>query len=161
MDILEKPACPILLSPPSGGPRLPALAVTLTWKPSARATLYAVELGLRDYFPLPLVWNESTAETSITIPAGKLLPGTLYFWHVAAINAAGKVTSVQHNFTIADVAVTPPVVTPPVVTPPVITPPVVLPPVVQVDVKAEITTIKARVDANFDDLIAQLTKAGL
>ncbi|HEX7607692.1 MAG TPA: lectin like domain-containing protein, partial [Candidatus Cryosericum sp.] len=102
---LEKPAVPILLSPPSGGPPLSTLAATLTWAASARATSYTVDLSARDYFPTPLVWSQSTTGTSVTTPT--LAPSTLYFWHVTATNAAGSVTTVQHNFTTPAVPVTP------------------------------------------------------
>jgi uncharacterized repeat protein (TIGR02543 family) len=99
---LEIPVVPSLLSPPSGQVTS-SLAPTLTWAVSARATSYTVELSRFDYFPT-LVWSQSTTGTSVTTPT--LAPSTLYFWHVRATNAAGSITSVQHNFT-TPAAVTP------------------------------------------------------
>lgn len=67
--------------------------ITLTWKPAARASSYNVLLGKTN--PPLLVTN--TVLTNYTV--SNLTPGTLYYWQIDAMNAAGTAPGETWNFT--------------------------------------------------------------
>jgi uncharacterized repeat protein (TIGR01451 family) len=91
-SILALPSAPVLSSPANGAADVD-LASSLIWNAASGAVSYDVYLGAS---PTPaLVAN--IAGTSYT--PGTLLPGTTYYWQVAAKNAAGSVSSAIFSFT--------------------------------------------------------------
>ncbi len=83
------PAAFSLLSPVQGSSSQP-LTPTLTWQPAAGATAYAVEIATTTAFGTADAYQSVLDGTAVgvTIPAGVLLPGVVYYWRVSAENGA-------------------------------------------------------------------------
>ena len=78
------PFPPVLVSPSgtTGEPRNPVL----TWRSSASATSYRVQLSTDSFFSVIAV-DSTVADT--LLPVSPLAANTRYFWHVSALNDSG------------------------------------------------------------------------
>ncbi|MFZ1082077.1 MAG: fibronectin type III domain-containing protein [Candidatus Kryptoniota bacterium] len=83
---LAPPPVPSLVSPANDSTNAP-LSVTLSWSASTNADSYQVELSTSSGFTSMVLNDSATTSTSVLTPT--LSPGTIYYWQVRAINAAG------------------------------------------------------------------------
>jgi subtilisin family serine protease len=81
-----RPPAPTLVSPAQGATRV-AVPVTLSWNASIGAESYRIQISRTLDFAT-LVLNRARVTTTSTPFAG-LAPGTVYYWRVRGINAAG------------------------------------------------------------------------
>lgn len=85
------PPVPVLDSPGSAAavaPTIDTLKPVYTWKPSAGATSYRIQVSRNSTFSW-LAVNSMTSETSYSLPWSTLNKGTQYWWRVQATNAQG------------------------------------------------------------------------
>jgi hypothetical protein len=101
---LDESACtqplpaPLLASPVSGEEDV-SLTPTLTWQAAPGALSY--HLSLYDDEFNTIVDQAQFTTTYFNVPAGKLLEGMMYHWHVRAVNGCGEdgEKPLQFNFT--------------------------------------------------------------
>jgi Zn-dependent metalloprotease len=96
------PAAPTLVSPPSGATGQ-SLTPTLDWNEPVGAGSYTVQVSTNSTFT-GIVVNETVtgaSNSNYTVTAGKLNPGTPYFWRVSATNGSGSASawSAYRSFT--------------------------------------------------------------
>jgi hypothetical protein len=83
---LPAPSTTVLLSPPDGSnDQLPAL--TTTWRPTATATGYHLQLSATQGFTSLIVSDSTLTSTSREVKG--LIPGQRYWWRVRAANTSG------------------------------------------------------------------------
>lgn len=80
-------AVPVLISPDNNSVNI-SLTPTLLWNSSAGAEYYHVQVSTTGNF-LTITDSASVTATQRTIPSGKLLPNTPYYWRVRAHNSYG------------------------------------------------------------------------
>jgi hypothetical protein len=83
----QAPAPPTLVYPPNGSQGI-SLTPTLRWNTSSGATSYRVQVATNTGFNTPVV-DISVDSTQYTIPTGRLIGNTLYYWRVNASNSGG------------------------------------------------------------------------
>ena len=103
---------PILYSPADG--TTVSLMPTLSWSSVPNGVSYMVWVGKGSVDDNnPIVWvSPSISGTSVTIPSGKLVPGTTYWWKILctadSVHFAGTSISDARRFQTAGVTLTPP-----------------------------------------------------
>jgi len=78
---------------------------TLRWEPVARAQGYTVRVVsyAKEEGNERIVWDHSVgAQTELTVPAGRLRPGRVYFWHVETLIQGRAVVSPAVGFWVLD-----------------------------------------------------------
>lgn len=77
-----------LLTPTNNATNQNAAATTLTWKPTATADSYAIEVATNQSFsPATIVYSGESSTTSTALPTVGC--GTQYYWRVQATNGEG------------------------------------------------------------------------
>jgi photosystem II stability/assembly factor-like uncharacterized protein/fibronectin type 3 domain-containing protein/sugar lactone lactonase YvrE len=85
--IIEAPAVPVHVSPDTTSTNVPTLA-SLTWRSSARASSYRLQVSLFQNFGVTVIDQAGLADTVQTV--GPLSNDTTYYWRVSATNAGGS-----------------------------------------------------------------------
>ncbi len=104
-------ADPVAIFPADNASAVPA-NVTMVWSESKNADTYRLQVSTHADFSAPVVDDSTGNDTTRTV--GPLVPGTVYYWHVRANNAAGvsAYTSVRKFTVILDAPVIPTLVAP-------------------------------------------------
>ena len=102
VNIDQALAAPVLLSPPDKAV-LAQPAIDFTWSAVSNAASYQVLLSeTRDQDGSEssyIIWRPITTETSIELPARRMLRGNKYFWRVVALDEAGRgIASERRDF---------------------------------------------------------------
>ncbi|HZE95446.1 MAG TPA: hypothetical protein VE981_00310 [Planctomycetota bacterium] len=85
-----------MVSPSNGATGVSTLP-TLTWNASSGAISYRVELSRNVGFTIIVVDQSGITTTSFTVTT-TLLPTTIYFWRITAVNAGGNTMAVSSPF---------------------------------------------------------------
>ena len=80
------------LTSPSNGASNVSTSPTLSWGTSSGANSYLVEIDTDSGFAAPLFFSQSTASTSLALPANTLNNNTIYYWRVTSSNPGGATT---------------------------------------------------------------------
>ncbi len=91
VNILQRPATPVLSSPVNGATGM-VVAPALSWNPASGATSYDVYFGASS---APAFVANTTATSYAT---GTLQPGAAYYWQVVARNDVGTASSETWSF---------------------------------------------------------------
>ncbi|MBN1982966.1 MAG: fibronectin type III domain-containing protein [Chitinivibrionales bacterium] len=87
--VLALPLAP-QLSLPANGAKNQVLTVSVRWKEVVQASSYGVQVATsEDFAPASLVLDKEVKNATYLTCSG-LTAGTLYYWHVRAVNAAGN-----------------------------------------------------------------------
>lgn len=89
VPFVVQPPAPFSLTMPPNGANGQSLTPVLAWEASGGADDYAVTLDTDEAFTPPVLFQETTTQTVVLIPAGVLSPDTRYFWRVVARNEGG------------------------------------------------------------------------
>jgi subtilisin-like proprotein convertase family protein len=93
------PAAPVLAGPANGAIGV-STSPTLSWAASPNTASYTVEIATDAAFTT--IVQTAPGITTTTYAATSLLPNTVYFWRVKALNACGSTTSSVFSFTTAN-----------------------------------------------------------
>jgi photosystem II stability/assembly factor-like uncharacterized protein len=80
---------PVLLTPLNGGLDI-SLITPLTWGSVTGAASYRVQISSDSTFGTIILDSSGISGTTITVPSGKLVNLTKYFWRVSAANISGS-----------------------------------------------------------------------
>jgi large repetitive protein len=89
--IQAAPPPPTLIDPPNGSINI-SLTPTLDWTDVTGATSYRLQISTSTSFTSPVFDVIVPNVSQFTVPSGILQGYTVYYWHVASINAGGQGT---------------------------------------------------------------------
>jgi len=86
--VLPPPTAPTLISPPNNATGI-GLTPTMIWSTVATATSYQLQVSNDPNFATTVLDSVNNTDT-LTIPAGRLVNGTTYYWRARGINVGGN-----------------------------------------------------------------------
>ncbi|RPI19736.1 MAG: T9SS C-terminal target domain-containing protein [Ignavibacteriae bacterium] len=99
--IVNPPPAPRLILPLNGAACV-SLTPLLDWADTTGAINYRVEVSTSPTFAT-IADSATITNSQYTVPVGKLLNNTLYYWHAASVNAGGSSWSTSRSFTTTTV----------------------------------------------------------